>query len=62
MIIVTLTGHDGTYAQTTHARHAYGPADVRIGHRFVDVISSLEDGRAMLDLERFHETVAEAEA
>jgi len=62
MIIVTLTGHDGTYAQTTHARHAYGPRDIRIGHHFRDVMSRLEDGRIVLDLERFHDTIAHEDA
>lgn len=53
----TLTAYDATYAQSTHARKLYYPEDIRSGHRFVDVISSLEDGRIMVDYEVFHDTV-----
>ena len=56
-IVVTLTGHDGTYGQTNYARHVYGPGDLRVGHRFVDVISLLPDGRLLLDLDQFHDTI-----
>ncbi len=56
-IIVTLMGHDGTYGQTTHARHTYYPPDVRQGHSFVDVMHQLDDGRMLLDLTVFHHTV-----
>ena len=55
-IVCTLTGHDATYGQTTHARKIYLTEDFRFGHRFVDVISDLEDGRLMLDFEKFHDT------
>jgi inward rectifier potassium channel len=55
-IIVTLVGHDGTYGQTTYARQVYYPEDVRVGHRFVDVMSQLEDGRMMVDYALFHDT------
>lgn len=55
-IVATLMGHDGTYGQTTYARHLYAPEDVRVGERFVDVIHELPDGRLMLDYKLFHET------
>lgn len=55
-IVVSLTGYDGTLAQTIHARKIYYPEDVRVGRRFVDVISQLDDGRLMIDFTRFHET------
>ncbi|MEZ4468328.1 MAG: ion channel [bacterium] len=58
-IIAILTGHDGTYGQTVFARHQYTPDKLRVGHRFVDVISQLPDGRMMIDYERFHDTVPE---
>jgi len=60
-IIVTLMGHDATYGQSTHARHIYYPEHIHVGHRYVDVISQLEDGRLMLDLTKFHNTVADAD-
>ena len=58
-IIVTLTGHDGTYGQTVYARHTYEPTDVRVGERFVDVLHQLDDGRLMIDYSKFHDTCAE---
>ena len=61
-IVAILTGHDGTYGQTVFARHIYTPPNLRIGHRFVNVISQLPDGRMMIDYERFHDTTPEARA
>lgn len=58
-IVVTLVGHDATYGQTTHARHTYAPGDVRVGHRFADILDRLDDGRLRVDYSRFHETVQE---
>jgi inward rectifier potassium channel len=59
-VIVTLTGHDGTYNETIYARHTYSPSDIRPGEAFVDVISQLPDKRLMIDYSRFHDTVPEA--
>ena len=58
-LIVTLVGHDGTYGQTTYARHVYYPEDARVGHRFVDVTQSLPDGRTQIDYSQFHDTVVQ---
>ena len=55
-LMVTLTGHDLTYAQTVHARHTYYPDEFRMGHRFVDVIGRLPDGRVQVDYARWHDT------
>ncbi|TPV95196.1 MAG: hypothetical protein B7733_11225 [Myxococcales bacterium FL481] len=55
LIVVTLTGHDGTYGQTIYARHVYFPEDIAVDHRFVDVISRLDDGRMLVDYDRFHD-------
>ena len=54
--IVTLTGYDGTYSQTIYARHVYQPEEVRHNHRFVDVMGQTDDGRIVLDLDKFHLT------
>jgi inward rectifier potassium channel len=59
LLVVTLVGHDGTYGQTTYARKMYYPEDVRVGHRFVDVMSLLPDGRMAIDYSRFDDTVPE---
>jgi hypothetical protein len=45
-----------------YARHLYYPEDIRVDHRFVDVISQLPDGRFMIDYGKFHDTVPDAEA
>ncbi len=55
--VVTLTGHDGTYGQTIYARKLYSPSDVKLHHRFVDVLSELPDGRTQIDFRKFHETI-----
>lgn len=60
-LVVSLVGHDATYGQTTHARHVYVPADVHEGRRFVDVIHQLPDGRLMVDLTTFHDTISDAD-
>ncbi|MEL6180028.1 MAG: low temperature requirement protein A, partial [Myxococcota bacterium] len=55
-LIATMTGFDATYAHTTHARKFYYPEQFRWGHRFVDVISNLDDGRFLIDYNAFHDT------
>lgn len=62
LLVVTLTGHDGTYAQTIYARHVYYPEQIRYGHRFVDVIQTPKEGPILLDFTRFHETVVVADS
>ncbi|GDX82797.1 hypothetical protein LBMAG42_46080 [Deltaproteobacteria bacterium] len=58
-LVVTLMGHDGTYGQTIYARKIYAAADLRPGHRFVDVMGQLPDGRLLLDLAKIHDTEPE---
>jgi inward rectifier potassium channel len=53
--VVSLTGLDGTFAQTIHARHAYWAEDVLEGYRFVDVIENLPGGVTQMDFRRFHD-------
>jgi inward rectifier potassium channel len=60
--IATMMGHDGTYAQTTYARHVYYCDDLRVGERFADIIHELPDGRMMIDYGLFHDTLADASA
>lgn len=56
LFVVTMLGHDATYGTTTHARHIYYPEVIEPNHRFVDVISQLDDGRMMIDYTKFHDT------
>jgi len=57
LLVCTLTGHDTTYGQTTHARNVYHAEDFLFGRRFVDVITRLADGRLMVDYDKFHSTL-----
>ena len=59
-LIILLSGTDDTLADVIYARHAYGPDDIRWNHRFVDVLSLTPQGRRMVDLNRFHDTVPHA--
>ncbi|MEX1362618.1 MAG: ion channel [Nannocystaceae bacterium] len=56
--IVSMTGIDGTFSQVVHCRYIYGHQDVRWWHRFVDVVSTTDDGRLCIDYRQFHDTVA----
>lgn len=58
-IVALFTGHDGSYGQTTYARHIYEAQNVYPWHRFVDVLSQLPDGRALVNYRLFHDVVAD---
>lgn len=62
LFVATLVGHDGTYGQTVYARKVYYPEDLRVGHRFVDILSSSEDGRLTIDFSKFDDTVEDDQA
>ncbi len=57
--LVSLTGLDGTFSQTIHARRLYWADEVRAGHRFVDVIEVLEGGISRMDFRKFHDIAPE---
>ena len=54
-LIVTLLGIDVTTGQYLHARCSYLDDEILLGHRFVDMLTELPDGRMQLDLSRFHQ-------
>lgn len=56
-IPVLLSGRDDSLADTIYARHVYRPADILWGRRFVDVLGRTDEGRLVVDLTRFHDTV-----
>lgn len=60
--VVTMVGHDGTYGQTNYARYTYECDEVKVGHRFVDIIHELPDGRLMVDYSKFHLTRPDTQA
>lgn len=53
-IVATVSGHDATYGQATHARHFYHPSDVLHDHRFSDIIDERPDGRFVINYRNFH--------
>jgi inward rectifier potassium channel len=53
-LIVTLIGIDVTTGQYVHARCSYLDDEILFGHRFVDMLTELPDGRMELDLSHFH--------
>jgi inward rectifier potassium channel len=57
--IVLVTGYDEIAAQTIHARKTYNCRDIRHGHRYADIVSSLDDGRVKIDYGQFHDTEQE---
>lgn len=56
-LVVTLVGIDNTLAQPVHARHGYRAGDILTQARFVDILSTDERGRRIIDYSRFHDTV-----
>jgi inward rectifier potassium channel len=56
-LAVVVSGYDVVAAQTVHARKSYDHSDIRIGHRYAEILDTTEDGRLRVDYGRFHETV-----
>ncbi len=46
---VIVSGYDDVAAQTVHARKSYEHSDIRIGHRYVEILRATEDGRLRID-------------
>lgn len=61
-LLVTRTGIDEAFSQTIHARHSWIASELVWGARFLDVLRGEEDGRRIVDLNRFHATEPLAEA
>lgn len=56
-IVITLIGFDETVSQTVHARHYYITEEIMFNRRFVDIFSTKQDGRRMIDYNRFHDVM-----
>jgi inward rectifier potassium channel len=54
-LVCSLTGTEELFASTIHARYSYSADDIKVGHRFVDIISVEPDGRRAVDYAHFHE-------
>jgi inward rectifier potassium channel len=55
-LIVSITGLDETLSQTLHARQSYFNTDIRLNHRFRDMLEVSEDGDRLIDLRRIDDT------
>jgi inward rectifier potassium channel len=55
-LVVVVSGYDEVAAQTVHARKAYEHHRIKHGHRYADIMETLEDGRLKVGYGRFHET------
>ena len=53
---LTLSGTDQTTGQVLVSRHEYPAQAVRWDHTFIDVITTNDDGKAVYDYTRFHDT------
>jgi len=54
-IFLTFTGLDETIGQTIHARHGYQLDEIVYNARFVDVLTTDDDGTRTIDYGRFHD-------
>ena len=54
-IVVTVSGHDGTYSNTVYSRYVYYTKDIIDDKYFVDIMDELDDGTMIIDYENFHE-------
>jgi inward rectifier potassium channel len=57
-ILVSIVGLDATFSQTVHARRSYLANEIRFGERFADVLDHLPDGRRLIDMRKFNQTVS----
>ena len=55
-LLVSITGLDETLSQTLHARQSYFNTDIRVNHRFRDLLEESDSGERLLDLRRIDET------
>jgi inward rectifier potassium channel len=58
-LILNLDGVDDNSAQRLYARQIYTRDDIRWEHRYADITGTSEDGRLVLDYNRFHDVTPE---
>ncbi|MGZ3444815.1 MAG: hypothetical protein ACXWLG_04320 [Myxococcaceae bacterium] len=56
-LLVTIVGVEATTGQFVHARWSYLDDEILFGHRYVDMVTELPDGRIRVDLRHFHDVV-----
>ena len=55
LFVLNITGHDESSGQAVQARETYLSRDLHWDHRYVDVLSTTDDGVTVLDYARFHD-------
>jgi inward rectifier potassium channel len=56
-LVVTVIGHDETFASTIHARYSYSPEQIVLNKRYADVIVPAPGGGRLVDYTRFHNLI-----
>jgi inward rectifier potassium channel len=59
LLVLNISGLDDNSAQQLNARHTYSHELIRWRHRYVDISSSTNDGRLILDYRKFHDVTPE---
>ena len=59
LLVLTISGFDDSCAQQRNARRNYSQDQIRWQHRYVDISSSSNDGRLILDYRKFHDVTPE---
>jgi inward rectifier potassium channel len=54
---LVVSGYDDVAAQTVHARKSYEYTEMLFGHRYAEILRTMDDGRLRIDYSRFHETI-----
>ncbi len=54
-LVVTVSGHDSIFSSTIYTRQTYGPQDILEDRYFEDMVSTLPDGRILMDFDKFHQ-------
>jgi len=55
-IVIVFSGVDEIFSQTIYTRHSYILDELRWGHRFLDILGKLSDGRRVIEYSKFHQT------
>lgn len=59
-ILILLTAIDETFGQQVHSRSSYKPEQIRIGHKFVSLYNTVEDGEPIsIDIRKLSKTELE---
>jgi len=59
LLVLTVGGLDDNSSQQLNARRTYSPDHIRWQHRYVDISSSSDQGRLLLDYRKFHDVTPE---